>query len=513
MLRSRRLARPALIGLAVVLLAAAGTWIGLRVAQSKERVTPLGTIDVRVSASLRGSVDAYVPLADWGLRARAFDAPLTLHAEARTVNRRGALAAARGDSDVLAETETALEEGATRSLKRAWAFAAGGALAAGLIGLLALLARHERRRRLLAVIALAPAALVGVAGGGSLLAVAKTFDPGAFQHPTYYARGAELVQLLDAAARAERAGNSYVAKVEGAVRGIASLLAETSPQEPLRTAVVASDLHNNALALDSLGGLVGGEDPVFMPGDFGHEGNETEIRLIVSRLRRLGPRVVAVSGNHDSSALMRRLVEAGVVVLTEQGRLRENGSVDPDQMVVEVEGLRVAGFADPLEWTGEQTDDPRRIFSFSELPDGDAAREEAEVRLVAWFEALPEPPDVVLVHQNGLAQHLGATLAERGYRKPLTILTGHDHEQHVDGYGTITVVDGGTVGAGGVFGLGTQSIGLARAHFSAATPLLRSVDLIEVEPVSGATQAERVIIGAASCPVETPTEVCRLDSG
>ena len=37
--------------------------------------------------------------------------------------------------------------------------------------------------------------------------------------------------------------------------------------------------------------------------------NETEARLITSRLRRLGPRVVAVSGNHDSTDLMRRMAE------------------------------------------------------------------------------------------------------------------------------------------------------------------------------------------------------------
>ena len=514
MLRLRRLARPALLGLAVVALAAAGTWIGLRVAGSKERPTPLGTVDVRVSASWGGAVDAYVPLADWGLRARAFRAPLTLHAEARTIDRRGALKAAEGDRETLAATESALQRAATRSLQRAWAYATGGALAMGLIGLLALLARRERRRALLLAVALGPSLLIGAAGGGSLLAVAKTFDASAFERPTYYARGEELVQILDAAARAERAGASYVSKVEGAVRGIASLLAETGPQDAGRSAVVASDLHNNALALDSLAGLVG-EDPVFMPGDFGHEGNETEARLIVSRLRRLGPQVVAVSGNHDSATLMRELARAGVIVLTGDGRLLPSGRVSPDEDVVDVDGLRVAGFSDPLEWTGERPDDPRRIFSFPELPDPEAARADAELRLETWFDSLPEPPDVVLVHQNGLAQHLARVLHERGWATALTILTGHDHLQHVDGYGAVTVVDGGTVGAGGVFGLGRQAIGLGRLHFDASTPQLRSVDLVQVEPVSGATQAERVIIGARSCPTQEdePPEVCRLDSG
>ena len=515
MLRLRRHARPALLTAVVVVLAAAGTWTGLRVAGSKERTTPLGTVDVRVSTSWSGAVDAYVPLADWGLRAPAFDAPLTLHAEARTVDRRGALRAAEGDRLTIAAAQVSLQRAASRSLQRALVYAISGALVFGLVGVLALLALHERRRRIVVLVAVAPALLVALSGGASLLAVSKSFDAEAFERPTFYARGEELVQLLDAAARAERAGASYVSKVEGAVRGIASLLAQVDIAAPGRSAVLASDLHNNALALDSLAGLVG-EDPVFMTGDFGHEGNETEARLIVSRLRRLGPRVVAVSGNHDSSELMRRMAEAGVTVLTTEGLMGRDGGIDAERDVILVDGLRVAGFSDPLEWTGERPDDPRRIFSFPELPDPEAARADAELRLLSWFESLPQPVDVVLVHQNGLAQYLAGALAERGWTAPLTILTGHDHKQHVDGYGAVTVVNGGTVGAGGVFGLGRQAIGLGRLHFDSTVPQLRSVDLVQVEPVSGATQAERVIIGADFCPTQEADEapeVCRLDRG
>ena len=56
----------------------------------------------------------------------------------------------------------------------------------------------------------------------------------------------------------------------------------------------------------------------------------------------------------------------------------------------------------------------------------------------------------------GLAQHLAETLHARGDNGPLLILTGHDHNQHVDLYGPnpgIVVADGGTAGAGGVFGV------------------------------------------------------------
>ena len=46
---------------------------------------------------------------------------------------------------------------------------------------------------------------------------------------------------------------------------------------------------------------------------------------IAERLGRLGRRVVAVSGNHDSRALMVELVRAGVTVLTREGR--EEGGI------------------------------------------------------------------------------------------------------------------------------------------------------------------------------------------
>jgi hypothetical protein len=513
-LRVRRVIRPALVALAVVALAALGTWVGLRVAGTKERATPIGNVAVRVAPSWGGGVDGYVPLADWGLRARAFTAPVTLHAEARTIDRQGAIKAAGGDTETLRATEAALESAAESSLQRAWRYALGGALAAGLIGVLGVLALRRRSRALLLTVALAPVALVGLAGGGTLLAVQRTFDATAFERPTFYARGRELVQLLDAAEGAARAGNSYVDKVQAAVRGFASLLADTGMEAGTGiNAVVASDLHNNAFALDSLADLLG-EETVFMVGDFGHEGSETEARLVVSRLKRFGDRVVAVSGNHDSTALMERLAQTGATVLTTDGQLRADGTPNPDRKVIDVEGLRVAGYSDPLEWAGERPDDPRRIFGFGQLPDEEAAREDAKNRLVAWFDTLPETPDVVMVHQNSLAQHLAASLRERGHRTPLTVLTGHDHQQHVDGYGPITVVDGGTVGAGGVFGIGSQAVGLGRLHFGTAGQL-RSVDLVEVEPVSGATQAERVIIDPDSCPAPAgePPDVCRLDRG
>jgi hypothetical protein len=111
----------------------------------------------------------------------------------------------------------------------------------------------------------------------------------------------------------------------------------------------------------------------------------------------------------------------------------------------------------------------------------------------------------VLVHQNGLAQWLAGQLSARGQTRPLTILTGHDHRQHVTTYGPIAVVDAGTVGASGIYGVGRDSVGLGDLHFARTGGALEASDLIAVEPVSGAAQAQRVVTEPCAGP-----QPCRL---
>jgi hypothetical protein len=220
----------------------------------------------------------------------------------------------------------------------------------------------------------------------------------------------------------------------------------------------------------------------------------------------VGNPVVAVSGNHDSRLIMRELAGAGAIVLTDTGRLREDGTTDGEP-VQRIGQMRVAGWPDPLEYRGPNPNDPRRIFSFSELPDGDTRYAAAQTGIVSWFDGLPERPDIVMVHQNGLAQHLARALHSRGDQRPLLILTGHDHRQHIDLYGDdIVVVDAGTGGAGGVFGVGTQSVGVATLQLPNGRAPPRAVDLVELDPVNGNAQADRVVPASdAACEVERVT--------
>ena len=386
-------------------------------------------------------------------------------------------------------------------------FAVGGAAAIGAVLALVLLARGRRRRRVVAGLPLLVVAWAVLACVLTLARAAATFDEAALARPTYFARGAELVQLVDAAENARQAGQSYALKVEGAVRGFATLLSDPTAGgvERGRRALLASDVHDNRFALDSLRDYARGK-PVFFAGDLGTNGSRVETALLAPRLARLGQRVVAISGNHDSARMMRALARRGVTVLERRGVLRPDGGHGAASVLVG--GLRVAGFDDPNEWRGRRADDPRRVFSFAEMFDPRAAEARARAQLLRWFDGLDPRPDIVMIHQNGLALFLARTLQDRRDDRALTILTGHDHRQHVDRYGPHVVVDGGTAGAGGLAGVGQDSVGLADLHFARTGHELEAADLIAVEPITGNGLARRVV----NRPCDTPERRCRLSA-
>ena len=492
-----------------LLIATLGALTGLRLAGPIDRDTAIGDVRLRIQASWSGEVDAYVPIADWGVRANAFSAPLTVRIEPRGVDREALLRAAAGDREVLAAAEADARDAATVAVLRAVIFSGLGVLAAGVFGALLRAALARRRPvplKQVALWGLAPVVVGAVVVGIAVLRATSTFDTNAFAQAQFYARGAELSQLLQVSEQVEETSQGYTSSVQRSLSGYAAILnaganIEVNAQEE-SPAVLISDLHGNTLAIEALERLFA-DKPVFLVGDLGQAGTDAESRLLVPRVAQIGEPVVAVSGNHDSRLIMRRLAGAGVIVLTDTGRLRADGTTDGEP-VQRVGAMTVAGWPDPLEYHGPDPGDPDRIFSFSERPNGDAEYAAAQAAIVRWFDGLPERPDVVMVHTNGLAQHLAQALHSRPDGEPLLILTGHDHKQHVDLYGTdIVVADAGTGGAGGVFGAGTQSVGVATLQFPAGRTPIRAIDLINANPVSGAAQADRVVPSSkAACEVE-----------
>ena len=492
--RTRQLLRAVAIVIGCSALALGGLWLGLRLSTPATYSSALGTASFQLRLSARGTVEVFIPLADWGLRAHAFSAPLTLHVEPRVLNRQALVAAAQGNRTVLTSTAHALAGDGRRAIERAARYLLLGALIAAALGWGLLRAYHCRNRRLLTALPVGTLLVSLTLGGSLLLRVSSTWDADALSHPTYYARGAELIQLLDAAEHAKSIKDAYASKVEGALSGFASLLTDPTAGAVTgdRRALLVSDLHNNTLALASLSYYAQGQ-PVFFVGDFGNTGDSSEIRSLVPSIARIGTRVIAVSGNHDSRAMMLALAKRGVTVLTSHGRLLPDNRYGAPEVLVD--GLRVAGFEDPTEYDGPDPDDPARIFSLAQLPDPATALLGAQNRLLAWFQSLRPHPDVVLVHENGLAQYLARALYADGYDAPLTILTGHDHIQHVNHDGPIDVIDAGTVGASGLYGIGADYVGLGDLHWAGKDPVLDAADLIQIEPVSGVAQAQRVVVG------------------
>ena len=499
---------------AVLALAVGGILLGLRASGHTTRDTAIGSLSVTISPSIHGQVDAFIPIADWGVRAHAFRAPLLIHVEPRSVERGAVISAAGGNGTVLAEAERDARHAARTALLRAYLWALAGALLLGVVAALALAHRPEVRRRLVVATAIGPPICAFLICGVVLLRMATTFDSGSFSHPRFYARGAELEQLLHVASNAQQEASGYTSQVQRALGSFAALVATggrfSRPVPATRQAILASDLHDNLLALQAVQGQFGRE-PIFFPGDFGQNGGATETHLIVPRFEELNQPVIAVSGNHDSSLLMRRLAAGGVIVLTDKGRLNGAGRTD-GKPVQNILGMRVAGYPDPLESRHGDPASPSRIFSFADTPDGKALYAAAEEKLLTWFESLPEAPDVVMVHENGLAQSLARSLQQEGYRRRLMILTGHDHRQHIDLYRHIVVVDGGTVGAGGVFGASKSPVGFAHLNLS-PRGRLTSADLVQAQPFTGAAQADRVVIATKDpCRAHQPL-VCHKPGG
>jgi predicted phosphodiesterase len=451
----------------------------------------LGTVRVTAVPSVDGRVDVYVPIVDWGVRASPYGAPVAIELRFRSLDREEARATLRSGANAeesLATIRSELAEVGRNALRRTALLGFGGGIGGGLLGGAVIGAAFHRRRWLLygAVIGV----LVPLTYGGVVLASLRSVDYSAFERPTFYAHGSELPRLLEFSEQLLVASERYTESYEQVLAGLANLVALASeggaPSTSTTSVMLASDLHANTLVLPVVEGYAEGKI-VFWAGDFTLRGTEPESRL-VPLIRRVGREVVAVSGNHDSRPFMAELARAGVLVLTRDGRLLPDGSTD-GRPVIEVEGLAVAGYDDPLEGQSEEVD--ARPLELEEAEFDVASRE-----FVSWFQGLPERPDIVLVHQHGLAHVLLDSLAQAD-GVPLLIFTGHDHEQHLEQDEGAVLVDGGTVGAGGPFEIGVQAAGFAEIHFTPSGEA-RAVDLIEVEPISGNAQASRVILDGSS---------------
>jgi predicted phosphodiesterase len=191
---------------------------------------------------------------------------------------------------------------------------------------------------------------------------------------------------------------------------------------------------------------------------------------------------VFVSGNHDSDSLQRDLARRGAVVLTERGRLNPDGTYG--EQVVDVNGLKVAGYRDPFERRASES------FRDRFQPSPSPAQQDA---FTAWLLGINDRVDIVMVHEPALIEPALAILRDDPPDRPLVIITGHTHEPSLDRFAGVTVVNGGSVGAGGNGNLTDPTdYGLARLIYTTEPqfqPL--AADLIKIDPGDGSSSASR----------------------
>ena len=473
---SRRL-RPA-AAVAVILLACLVGGMLAVWSYSDTSKLSVGRIALSVSPFHHGALDAYVPLVDWGVRFDGVRAPARLQVQLETIDRSNVETVAQTGRPAAGAVRVEVRDAIAGFLRRLALLAAAGALGLGSLAAIALRSQRPRLRWRLAVAGLGAAAWIVV--------VAVLLAPrGPLDKPVYYAHGSDIPVALRAVEAASRAPGRLGAEVDDQLLGLARLVTKPGRRIALTRLprfTVASDLHNNVVAIGTIRRAAAG-GPVVFAGDLSDRGSPLETSALRSVLRTGRP-FVFVAGNHDSDRSSRQLARAGAIVLTRRGRLLPRGGYGP--LVTRVKGLRMAGYESPnLRRAG----DGYRDRGADVTPEDQAA-------FTAWLAPLIGHVDVVVVHEPAIAQPaIEALRAERPAQR-LLFVEGHTHQQAVVSRDDVIQVNGGTVGAGGTGNLNDgQPIGLAVVTYRFDAPRdfePLAVDLVQVAPGTGEGSARRV---------------------
>lgn len=471
-------ARRALSLLLVLLATLAGGYGALATfAQTKE--LSVGQIRLSVSPGHKGALDVYVPLVDWGARFEAIRLPARLRVDLRTIDRQTVTRVAQAGTLDIQNVRAEARDAIASYLKALIGMVVIAALSFGLLVALAIRSRTGPRLRWTAAAATITAVAIGIA------LIVLLPPRGEIDHPQYYAHGADIPRALEAIDTAQRSTRVLDEELDAQLVGLARLVTEPANRTPLSGAprlTVASDLHNNVLTIPILERSAAG-GPVLFPGDMTDRGSPVEAR-VVRRVVRTGRPFVFVSGNHDSDTLEREIAREGAIVLTEQGRLNPDGT--HGEVVPTVAGLRVAGYSDPFE--RRSSEDYADRFQ----PDPTPAMQDA---FTSWMRSIENEVDVIMVHEPKLIEPALAVLRDDPPSHPLLFVTGHTHRATLDTQPGVTIVNGGSIGAGGTGNLAeeeTTDVGIARLVYS-AKPSFRplAADLVSIDPASGSATARR----------------------
>lgn len=467
--------RATLAGLATVLAALLGGLLAVW-SYSSSRTLSVGTISLSVSPFHAGALDGYVPVVDWGVRFPGGRLPVRLMIELRTVDRSAAAGVVRHGLTAAGKLRTEVRAAVVSYLTELALLAAAGALGLGGLTAAALRPRRPRVRWLFGAAVLVAGAWLG--------AIAVLLAPrGALTDPVYYAHGSDIPVALRAVEAATKAPGNLSEEVDAQLLGLARLVEDPGRRVQLAglpRLTVASDLHNNVVAIPVLRSAAAGS-PVFFVGDLTDRGTPLEVRA-VSSVVSAGHPFVFVAGNHDSDTGSLTLARAGAIVLTRNGQLLPDGLLGKDA-VVTIAGLHVAGYQSPNE--------RRAVDGYRDRGAGVTPAEQAD--FAAWLQPLIGRVDIVLLHEPDLAAPALAAIRATHPARPLLVLDGHTHVQAVSARDGVAEVNGGTVGAGGTGNLVEhQPIGLAIVTYRPRQFAPLAVDLVTITPGTGAGAARRL---------------------
>jgi predicted phosphodiesterase len=464
----------------VVCLASFGAGVTALAALRLDRELSVGTVRIFSDPGHHGALDLYVPLVDWGVRFGGVRVPVRLRVDVQRIDRDAAVSVAREGAAaprVLARAKHDARDAIASYLRILVLVVFGSALGFGLLVALALRGLG---------LPLRPGMIAAGATAAALaVAIVVLLPPrGDLGTPEYYAHGPDIPRALRAVESAESSAGTLNEELDGQIVGLARLVVAPGERAPLGgrpQITVASDLHNNLLAVPALRRVARGT-PLFFVGDLTDRGTPLESQL-TRGVVTAGSRMVFVTGNHDSDSAAQELADDGVIVLTEHGRLLPGGRFGP--MVVRVAGLRVAGYGDPFR--------RRRARGYVQqgtLPTPSVAEQNL---FAEWLAKLEDKVDVVMVHEPQLAEKGIEMLRRDPPSHPIVMLVGHTHHAAIEIDSDFTVLNGGTVGAGGTGNLGDNAkIGVARMTYAGGGgffPL--AADLVEIDPGNGSATAKR----------------------
>jgi predicted phosphodiesterase len=303
----------------------------------------------------------------------------------------------------------------------------------GISSLLGWLIFYPRRLRQALISATVSTALVVSIFTTTLL----TYNPNAFASARFdglISQGASIFSAVNDALGGQGTLASKTYNLWGNLKGLAQEISGTTAGAGSEGGIaykvlVVSDYHSNPVGVNFVVDLAKEIKPSLIVdcGDINDLGSSIET-MSVSNLKKIKIPYVFIPGNHDGKAT------ADFVRSMPQGIVLTNG-------IVEVEGFRIAGFADPY-YAKKELDNPTKAGRH------DLSKSEG-LRISSWL-AEKGPVDIVVTHRESIARLIttGGGI----------IFTGHTHKVNVfKNPAGIWVVNDGTTGAGGVRGLAADN--------------------------------------------------------